>query len=128
MTSDKPVPTIGIVDDDEGIRQSIGSLVRSAGYQSALFESAEAFLDSTRKHEICCLIVDVHMPGLDGLELQRVLNQLDHSIPMIVISARGDEVRKRALEQGAIAVLGKPFSHEALLGAITSALKGREED
>jgi FixJ family two-component response regulator len=115
---------IGIVDDDQAVRESISSLVRSAGYESAIFESAESFLASDRVQDMDCLVVDFHMPVLDGLNLHRLLVEMNHSTPIILISARDDEIRERALKQGVVAVFGKPFSDEALLRAIQSALPG----
>jgi FixJ family two-component response regulator len=111
-------PTIGIVDDDESIRNSISSLIRSIGYETAVFESAEAFLDSGRIHEIDCLIVDILMPGLNGVEVQRELANMEHSISIIFVSGHDGELRVKAIEQGAIAVLGKPFSEKVLLEAV----------
>ena len=119
-------PLVGVVDDDESIRVSISSLVRSAGYRSALFESAEAFLSSQSKLETDCqvLVLDVRMPGLSGLELQCRLSDDKRTIPIIFVTAHADDdVRARALKQGAIALLGKPFDDEVLLGAIHSALQ-----
>jgi FixJ family two-component response regulator len=113
---------IGIVDDDESVRTAIGSLIRSAGYRTALFASADAFLHSNQVHEIDCLIVDTQMPGLSGLELQRRLVALDQSHPIIVLCGHTDELRETALMQGAVAVFGKPFGDEALLAAVKSAL------
>jgi FixJ family two-component response regulator len=121
-----PAALVGIVDDDESVRESISSLLRSVGYRSAEFESAEAFLGSHHKSETDCLVLvlDVRMPGgLSGLELQRRLSDENRSIPIIFITGHGDDkVRARALAQGALAFLSKPFDDEALLGAIQSAL------
>ncbi len=114
---------IGIVDDDEGARESMSSLLRSAGYRSATFESAESFLISHRLHEMDGLVVDFQMPGLDGLELQRLLADMERSTPVFLVTGReDDELRERALKQGVVAVFGKPFSHEALLSAIQSVV------
>jgi FixJ family two-component response regulator len=124
MGSQPAVPLIGIVDDDESVRDSISSLIRSAGYRSMVFASAEAFLNSDRIHETACLVLDIRMPGLSGLDLQRRLSDVRCPIPIIFVTAHADdEVRARALKQGAVAVLPKPFGVEALLGAIRSALE-----
>lgn len=110
---------VGIVDDDESVRQSISSLLRSAGYKTALFESAEAFLKSEQFHEPDCLVLDVRMPGLSGLELQSRLLSMKRLTPVIFITAHAsDELRIKALEQGAVAFLDKPFNDEALLTAL----------
>ena len=123
MKQKKILAVIGIVDDDESVRDSISSLLRSAGYKTESFESAEAYLNSDRDSEPHCLLLDVRMPGLSGLQLQSELNHQKVSIPVIFITAHPDEqVRERALSEGAVAVLGKPFNDEVLLGAIDSAV------
>ena len=123
MKQKKILAVIGIVDDDESVRDSISSLLRSAGYKTEGFESAEAYLNSDRASEPNCLLLDVRMPGLSGLQLQSELNHQKVSIPVIFITAHPDEqVRERALSEGAVAVLGKPFNDEVLLGAIDSAV------
>lgn len=109
------IPLIGIVDDDRAVREAISSLVRSAGYRSATFASADSFLNSNHIHGVDCLIVDFQMPGPDGLELKRILADSGHTTPIIIISARAAELREKALKQGAVAVFDKPFDDEALL-------------
>ncbi len=121
---EKKLVLIGIVDDDQSVRDSISSLLRSAGYKTAAFESAEAFLNSAGLTEPDCLVLDVRMPGLSGLELQSQLHEMRRQTPIIFITAHTDDiVRARALQQGAAAFLGKPFSEDILLGAIHSAVK-----
>jgi FixJ family two-component response regulator len=123
MKQEKIFALVGIVDDDQSVRDSISSLLRSAGYKTAGFESAEAYLNSDNINEPKCLLLDVRMPGLSGIQLQSELNQKKIPIPVIFITAHPDEqVRAKALEQGAIAFLGKPFNDEVLLGAIDSAV------
>jgi FixJ family two-component response regulator len=123
MKQKKILAVIGIVDDDESVRDSISSLLRSAGYKTESFESAEAYLNSDRASEPNCLLLDGRMPGLSGLQLQSELNRQKVSIPVIFITAHTNEqVRERALSEGAVAVLGKPFNDEVLLGAIDSAV------
>jgi FixJ family two-component response regulator len=117
------VPIISIVDDDTAVRDSVGSLVRSAGYQSMLFESAQAFLDAGGVDSTDCLIVDFHMRGLSGLALQRLLKHGHRPIPVIIISAYHDEIRDAAVTLGAVAIFGKPFNVDALLAAIRTALE-----
>jgi FixJ family two-component response regulator len=121
---EKVVSLIGVVDDDESIRDALSSLLRSAGYKCALFPSAEAFLESGRFGETDCMVLDVRMPGLSGLDLQVKLREMNCPIPVIFVTGHADyQVRAKALAQGAAGFLGKPFSDEALLGAISSALR-----
>jgi FixJ family two-component response regulator len=105
-------------------------LIESFGFQAAVFESAENFLKSDNLKKASCLIVDLQMPGMDGLQLQSHLAALGNSIPIIFITAHeSQESRRRALQAGAVAFLGKPFSEEQLLQTIHSALRidgGRE--
>jgi FixJ family two-component response regulator len=116
-------PLISVVDDDEGVRESLGSLIRSVGFGVKAFASAEEFLNSEHSRAADCLVLDVRMQGMNGLELQRRLVASHSRIPVIFISAHGDEeVRARALREGAVDFLVKPFSEEALLNAIHSAL------
>lgn len=115
---------IGIVDDDEPVRDSISSLLRSAGFNATTFPSAEAFLKSHPACSAACLILDVRMPGMSGLDLQRRIAETGSSVPVIFATAHADDcVRRRAHKQGAIAVLRKPFSDEALFQALGNALK-----
>ena len=120
------LPLISIVDDDESVRESLSGLLRSVGFGAMVFGSAEEFLSSNRLLDTDCLILDVRMPGMNGLELQRRLAASHMSIPVIFITAHGDEeARVRALNGGAVEYLLKPFSEEALLTAIATALKSR---
>ena len=119
-------PLISIVDDDDALRSSLENLIESVGLRAQGFPSAEAFLRSNRVHETRCLILDVRMPGMNGLELQHRLAASHMSIPVIFITAHGDEeARVRALNGGAVEYLLKPFSEEALLSAIDAALKSK---
>jgi FixJ family two-component response regulator len=116
-------PLISIVDDDDSLRNSLNNLIRSVGFGVQGFSSAEAFLDSNQRHETACLLLDVRMPGMGGLELQRQLGANNCRIPIIFITSHGDDnARARALAAGAVAFLDKPFREEALLQAIDSAL------
>ena len=120
----KMIALVGIVDDDESVRDSISSLLRSAGFKTAAFESAEAFLKSDHKSDPDCLVLDVRMPGLSGLELQSQLQDRNNLIPIIFVTAHTEEeVRAKAIQQGATAFLNKPFSDEVLLGAIHLAIR-----
>ena len=121
-----PKPLIAVVDDDSSLRESTQLLLRSAGYRSEVFASAREFLDSPRIEETACLILDVRMPGMDGLELQRFLNEAQRQIPIIFITARASEnEEQRARKAGAVDFLRKPVNEEKLLGAIQTALNGR---
>jgi FixJ family two-component response regulator len=117
------LPVISVVDDDESVRQSLGGLMRSVGFRVKVFSSAEEFLNSGNPRDTGCLILDVRMPGMDGFELQRRLEANQYEIPVIFITAHGDEeMRRRALLAGAVDYLLKPFTEEALLNAVQAAL------
>ena len=116
---------IAIVDDDESVREATKSLVRSLGYQAATFGSAEEFLGSTQLKSTSCLITDVRMPGMSGVELQDRLIADGRNMPTVFMSAFSDErVRQRVLESGAIGYLRKPFEEDRLIECIDTALKG----
>jgi FixJ family two-component response regulator len=117
------IPLISVVDDDRSIVEAIVSLLESVGYAAEGFVSAQDFLNSSRLHCTACLILDVRMPGINGLELQRRLAAEDVRTPIIFITANGElEVSAECLRGGAVAVLRKPFAQESLLGALRSAL------
>jgi FixJ family two-component response regulator len=117
------IPIISIVDDDGSVREAIESLMKSVGYIANVFPSAGDFLRSGHLDDTGCLILDVQMPGMTGLELQNHLIASKNRIPIIFISAHCDaESRARALEAGAVGFLQKPFSEDALLNAINSSL------
>ena len=125
----KPKPLIAVVDDDSSLRESTQLLLRSAGYRAEVFASARDFLDSPRIDETACLILDVRMPGMDGLELQRFLNEAQRQIPIIFITAHAtDNAEQRARKAGAVDFLRKPVNDENLLSAIQTALKGWKDD
>ena len=118
------MPLISIVDDDEGIRQALKSLIDSVGFRAEMFDSGERFLNSPYLSQTDCLIADVRMPGMSGLELQDRLSAAGRSIPIVFISAHDDnEARARGLRAGAIDFLQKPFSEDSLLGAISVCLE-----
>ena len=122
-------PLIAVVDDDSSLRESTQLLLRSAGYRAEVFASAREFLDSNRIDETACLILDVRMPGMDGLELQRFLNGAQRQIPIIFITAHAtDNAEQRARKAGAVDFLRKPVNDEKLLSAIQTALKGWKDD
>jgi FixJ family two-component response regulator len=123
------VSLISIVDDDQSVREATTSLLKSNGFRAEVFSSAEDFLASSYLDETRCLILDVQMPGMNGLELQRRLASENRCIPIIFISAHDNqEVRKQANRSGAIDFLPKPFSEEALLRAICTALDTAHEN
>jgi len=115
---------ISVVDDDESVRRTTTLLIESFGFRAETFESAETFLRSGHLHDTSCLIVDVQMPGMNGLQLQSHLAAAGCGIPVIFITAyESDDSRQRAMQAGAAAFLGKPFSDEQLLQTIRSALR-----
>ena len=114
---------ISVVDDDESIRRTTTFLIESFGFRAAAFESAESFMNSGQLRETSCLILDVQMPGMNGLQLQSELSAAGYGIPIIFVTAHDDkESRGRAMQAGAVAFLGKPFSDEQLLETVRSAL------
>lgn len=117
------VPLIAVVDDDDALRNSLDDLLQSVGFHVQGFASAEAFLRSPQVHETACLLLDVRLPGMNGLELQRQLGVMHWRIPIIFVTAYADDdVRAPALAAGAIAVLSKPCREADLLHAIDAAL------
>jgi FixJ family two-component response regulator len=115
---------IGVVDDDEGIRVALDELLQSAGFRVVTFSSAKALLSSMCLHKLACLILDLHMPGMDGLSLQRHLADAGYRIPIVVLTAHGDgETRARAVDEGAVAFLTKPLDSELILAAVTRAVE-----
>ena len=117
------VPLISIVDDDDSLRNSLDNLIRSVGFRTQGFPSAEAFLTSNQARDTGCLIVDVRMPRMSGLELQRRMLASNWCIPIIFITAHtDDDARTGAIEVGAVDFLCKPFREANLLKAIDAAL------
>jgi FixJ family two-component response regulator len=115
---------ISVVDDDDSVRESLQCLIRSFGFAVEAFASAEEFLKSDHLRDTRCLILDVRMRGMNGFELQRRLLASHPEIPVIFITAQGNEAaRSQALKDGAVDYLFKPFTEEALLNAIHAALK-----
>ncbi len=117
---------VAIVDDDESIRNALRGLMEEAGLRALSFASAEEFLVSSQLHETACLIADIRMPGMSGLDLQARLNADHRKIPIVFITAHGDEkMRMRALRAGAVEFLAKPFDEEALLLCVRAAVENR---
>lgn len=117
---------ISIVDDDESIRESLPDLLGEFGFTARVFSSGEEFLLSDCVDQTRCLILDVVMPGMSGLDLQRELKHIGQEIPIIFITAQRDEaLRPRVIKQGAVDCLFKPFSDTALHEAIRAALRNK---
>lgn len=117
--------TIAVIDDDEGIREALEGLLHALGFRVRLFKSGEAFLRASDDEAPACLIVDMMMPGLTGLQLQAALNALGEHPPIIFLTSYFDEpTRQRALAGGAADFLGKPVNDEVLISSIHSALSG----
>ncbi len=116
---------VAIVDDDDSVRSALEGLLKAVGLPAQAFASAEEFLKSGRQHRTACLIADIRMPGMSGLELQAQLNAERCRIPIIFITAHGDaKMRMQALRAGAVEFLAKPFDDEALLESVRAALEG----
>jgi two-component system response regulator FixJ len=114
---------IAVVDDDESLRRSVRNFLRSVGFRVETFASAEDFLSSARRESTGCLVLDVRMTGMSGVDLLRYLAAGNVRIPAVVLTAHGDdEMRQRCLGAGAVAFLDKPFHAEALLDAVQTAL------
>jgi FixJ family two-component response regulator len=117
-------PLIAIVDDDESVRESTKSFITSLGFVAATFASAEEFLESGIVQRSSCLITDLQMPGMTGIDLQCRLIAEGHHLPLIFITAYPEaKARKRALEAGALGFLNKPFSPEDMISCLNEALK-----
>ena len=115
---------VAILDDDELMRGALQGLLKAVGLPAEAFVSAEEFLNSGQQHQVACLIADIRMPGMSGLELQAKLNAERHRIPIIFITAHGDEkMRMQALRAGAVEFMAKPFDDEALLESVRAALE-----
>ena len=117
---------ISVVDDDASVCRSTTFLIESFGYRAAVFESAETFLKSSQLHDTSCLVVDLQMPGMNGLQLQSQLAAGGYSIPIIFMTSYvNNRSRQQAMKAGALAFLDKPFDDEMLLQSIRSALEQR---
>jgi len=121
--AEKKARVVCVVDDDESLRRSVRNLLSSVGFRVETFVSAEEFLESAHRANTGCLVLDLRMAGMNGLDLLRHLAATGSRIPVIILTAHGDEeARRRSLEAGAIAFLGKPFRSDALLDAVRTAL------
>ncbi len=116
-------PIAFIVDDDEAVRDSLGLLLKAAGIGSRSYESAESFLADFEPREYGCLVLDIRMPGMDGLELQSVLQQRNAALPIVFITAHGDvPMAVEAVRRGAVDFIQKPFDDDALVEKVSDAL------
>jgi FixJ family two-component response regulator len=123
MATEEKRKLVAIVDDDDLIRDALDGLMKAAGFSALAFASAEEFLNSGEQQHTACLIADIRMPGMSGLELQSKLNEGHHRIPIIFITAQGDEkMRMQALRAGAVEFLTKPFHDEVLLESVRAAM------
>jgi FixJ family two-component response regulator len=123
MASQAKMKMVAIVDDDESVRRALQGLLKAEGLRAKAFASAEEFLSSGEQYHAACLITDIRMPGMSGLDLQQKLNSQKCRIPTIFITAHGDaNMRLQALRAGAVEFLAKPFNDDVLLGHITAAL------
>ena len=124
----QPEPLICVIDDDEAVRQSLEFLLRTASIQVRTFDSATAFLESLKDEKVSCIITDVRMPEMTGIDLLRHLNEMKADIPVIVITGHGDiALAVDAMKMGALDFLEKPFDDELLLSAVRSALNREKE-
>lgn len=115
---------VSVVDDDESVRESLPDLLRQCGFATEAFSSAEEFLGSGALRQTSCLLLDIAMPGMSGMEVQQELIRLRRTIPIVFITASGDRtLRPRLLARGAAECLFKPFSEAALLEAVRTALR-----
>lgn len=118
-----PAPIVYIVDDDPSVRRALRRLIRQEGFDVETSETAGEFLASEHSRRPACLILDVRLPGVSGMDLQSCLAATEPDLPIVVVTAHGeDEIRRRMVGVGAVAFLSKPFDDEALLGAIRRAL------
>jgi two-component system, LuxR family, response regulator FixJ len=114
---------IAIVDDNESMQDSLSDLIESGGFEAQCFGSAKAFLESDLRSRVACLIVDIRMPKMSGLELQTRLKKEECNIPIIFITAYDDaEIRAQAMKEGAVEFLAKPFDHQLLLKMLRDTL------
>jgi FixJ family two-component response regulator len=120
---------IAIVDDDEPLREALGSVMKAAGFTTNMFATAEEFLNSANRRNTACLILDVRLPGMSGVELQKRLAEAKSQVPIIFVTAHGDaSLRESVIRAGAAGFLNKPVRSDALLKEIYSALQKTRTD
>jgi FixJ family two-component response regulator len=124
MLGNQKSKLIAIIDDDEAMQDSLQDLIEAAGLQARCFGAAEEFLESDLHRQAACLIVDIRMPKMSGLDLQARLKEEECNVPIIFITAHGDaRMRVRAMREGAVEFLAKPFDHQLLLKRVRAALE-----
>jgi FixJ family two-component response regulator len=122
-------PLVSIVEDDEPLRMALIGLLRSSGYDASGFASAEDFLQSGKVQHFDCIITDIQMPGMSGIDLKMELIARQFPVPVIMITARGEPgLKQRAIASGAVGFLSKPFDGDELLHVLKAALGGREPE
>ena len=123
MAGQEKIKLIAIVDDDDSVRSALHGMLKAVGLPSQAFASAEEFLKSGQQYQTGCLITDIRMPGISGLELQARLKQQECNVPIIFITAFDDaEIRAQAIKEGAVEFLVKPFDHQLLLKMLRGTL------
>jgi FixJ family two-component response regulator len=126
MVTQRGTKFVAIVDDDESIRAALQGFMKEAGLPAQAFASAEEFLGSGDLNQVGCLVADIRMPGMSGLELQARLNAERRRMPIVFITAHGDESMKmQALRAGAVEFLAKPFDEDVLLDCVRAAMENR---
>lgn len=124
ISSPLKAPVIAVVDDDESVREALGNLLMSMGLEVQAFGSAEEFLASAYCHSAACLVSDIQLPGMGGLELQRRIVADGNTLPIILITAfPQDHVRRQAEQHGAVALLAKPFDGSRMVDCVERALR-----
>jgi len=124
MSAEQESQIIAVIDDDEAMQDSLRDLIEAAGLVARCFGSAEEFLESDLHTRAACLILDIRMPKMSGLQLQARLKEEESDIPIIFITAHGDaRMRIQAMREGAVEFLAKPFDHQLLLKRVRSALE-----
>jgi FixJ family two-component response regulator len=121
MSDEQSQPHVGVIEDDDLERGALGRLLQAGGFEPALFESAETFIASRQTRSWLCLVVDVHLTGMSGIDLQRKLRDEGSAVPIIITTGnKADAIRERAEQAGCIAFLWKPFSGDAFLALVES--------
>jgi FixJ family two-component response regulator len=116
---------VAVIDDDESVRESLPDLLREFGYLVDAYSSAEEFLTANRTADYACLVLDISMPGMSGIELQREIARREQRVPIVFITAHGDEDVRQSLRRDGVECLLKPFTDTALLAALRAVLKAQ---